>query len=58
MLEHYLRLKKLVMVTKSHPCCMKMAFDSFGGVNAEFMVVCVEAEPSASNDVVRCAKLV
>ena len=37
---------------------MKMAFDSFGGVNAEFMVVCVEAEPSASNDVVRCAKLV
>ena len=37
---------------------MKMAFDNFGGVNAEFMVVCVEAEPSASNDVVRCAKLV
>ena len=58
MLEHYLRLKKLVVGTKSHPCCMKMAFDNFGGVNAEFMVVWAVAEPSASNDVVGRAKLV
>ena len=58
MIGHYHRLKKLVVVTKSHPCCMKMAFDGYCCGGAEFKVVLAMVRPSTFNDVARYAKLV